>query len=158
MNLRNRKTAVLAGVAIVALVLVSVAVAAWMASGTGPGKGKSGLKALRVSQPAGDPAQLLVPGGDSQLALHVENQNARPVLVTAVSGAGVVTSDDEIACRGSAFVTFTNQASLGPQNLIVPANGSLDFFVDGLTMSSTAPDACQNRTFTVPVQVSGPMQ
>jgi hypothetical protein len=50
------------------------------------------------------------------------------------------------------------QTGLAPDNIVVPAGGSQEVFVDGLAMSSTAPDGCQNRTFSVPVRVDAAMQ
>lgn len=84
----------------------------------------------------------LFPGGTVQVPLTVENPNEEDIRVTllTVSVAGTSAS----ACSAS-YVQTTNYTGPG---FVVPGNGSAAISLP-VTMSHSAPDACQNVTFSL---------
>lgn len=146
----TRKTIVL--VALVGgLFVAGVATAAWLGTGAGSGSAKAtSFQDLTVS--GGTATAELYPGASNQhLFLHIVNPNPFAVTVTAVNnGAGSITADGGHASCTTTGVTFTNQTGL---SISVPANGSTDTSVNGVSMDNTSSTGCQGATFTVPVTV-----
>jgi hypothetical protein len=120
-------------------------------SGTGSAVPANGLVALTTTATAavGD---LLFPGSNSvPLSLKINNPGVLPVIINAVTANGAITSD-KTGCAGT-NVTFTPATNL---SITVAAGSSTTTSVAHLvSMSATAPNACQGATFTIPVTLSG---
>ena len=131
---------------------VSVAFAAWTSTGTGPTEAKS-LTAVALTVTARAATADLYPGftaGD--VYFSVANPNPYPVTLTTAT-FGAVTSSDTALCP-SLNVTVANATGL---SLLVPAGGAATAhtIIDKVTMLTTAPDGCQNKTFSIPVTLGG---
>lgn len=114
------------------------------AGGSGAGcvdRDSSEMACLKNFTIAGNTAGLF-PGGRVQLPLTVENPNQQDIRVTllTVSVAGTSAS----ACSGSNLQTTSYT---GP-GFVVPGDGSRTISLP-VTMSRSAPDACQNVTFSL---------
>jgi hypothetical protein len=150
---RTRKLLALA-VAGVLTMGIGVAYAAWTASGSGIGYAKaSSAQGLGTLDTSATTAATLYPGATGDVKLKIDNPNPYPVRITAVSGAGTITSDKGSACDSSTGVTFTNQTAL---TLDVPASSSGTFTLAGaVAMSNASDNSCQGAVFSIPVSLSG---
>jgi hypothetical protein len=82
----------------------------------------------------------------------VTNPNPFAVTVTAVTGAGAITSDKGAACNTSTGVTFTNTSGLSQA---VGAGATVTFSLAGkVAMSNASDNSCQGAVFTVPVTLT----
>src|SRR5258708_5910569 len=71
------------------------------------------------------------------------------VTITAVTGAGRITSDKGAACDAATGVTFTNTSGLSQA---VAAGATVSFSLAGrLAMSNASDNSCQGAVFTVPI-------
>ena len=96
---------------------------------------------------------LLVPGGTGDVYITVNNPNAYPVRLTAVTGNGTITASGGQGTCTTTAVTFTNQAPTS--NNTIAAGGSATFTFTGAVAMGTNPDnGCQGATFTIPVTVT----
>jgi hypothetical protein len=140
-----------------------VAYAYWAATGAGTATtGSATALPLGVSAVT-TPTASLYPGKTEDLGLLLSNQNPYPVSLTKLTAASV-TSSDPAACPASNVVlplpVTAALASGGyalPAPVAVPAGStavpaSLSGFI---TLTATAPDGCQARTFTVSLSFSG---
>jgi hypothetical protein len=150
----GRKRVGLVVLLLVVAVSASIAYAAWTASGSGSGYAKATTaQALSTLDASATTSATLYPGATGDVRLKIDNPNPYPVRVTAVTGAGTVTSDKGAACDASTGVAFTNQTGL---TLDVPASSSATFTLAGsVTMSNASDNSCQGALFTVPVTLSG---
>jgi hypothetical protein len=150
---RTRKLLALA-VAGVLTMGIGVAYAAWTASGSGIGYAKaSSAQGLGTLDTSATTAATLYPGATGDVKLKIDNPNPYPVRITAVSGAGTITSDKGSACDSSTGVSFTNQTAL---TLDVPASSSGTFTLAGaVAMSNASDNSCQGAVFSIPVSLSG---
>ncbi len=129
----------------------AVAYAAWSVTATGSSQAASAAAvSATVTAASGSPD--LYPGASGAVYFTVTNPNNFPVTFSSAT-FGAVVSSDETACP-AANVTATNQTSL---SIRVPANttsGTLSLSA-AVTMAATAPDGCQNKTFTLPTTLAG---
>jgi len=94
----------------------------------------------------------LYPGGTGDLYLHVTNSNPFPVTITAVTGAGTITSDKGAACNASTGVSFTSTSGLSQS---VAAGATVSFSLVGkVAMSNASDTTCQGAVFTIPVTLA----
>ena len=149
----KKKIMVLGAIALV-VIAAGVAYAAWTASGTGSGYAKAtSAQALGTIDVSASTAATLYPGATGDVKLKIDNPNPFPVRVTAVSGAGTITSDKGAACNASTGVTFTDQSGL---TLDVAASSNATFTLSGsVAMSNASDNSCQGAVFTIPVSLSG---
>jgi hypothetical protein len=131
-----------------------IAYAAWTASGSGLGYAKAttaqGLTTLDASATT---SASLYPGATGDVRLKINNPNPYPVRITAVTGAGTITSDKGAACNAATGVSFIDQTGL---TLDIPASNSATFTLSGsVTMSNASDNSCQGAVFTIPVTLSG---
>jgi hypothetical protein len=149
LSMRLRKAFVALAVVSGAAVATNVAFAAWTANGTGNGYAKSiTAQAVTTSSIAGS-AQLY-PGGKGDLKVTINNPNKYPVLVTQINnGATPIVSGDS-TCDSSNGVSFAAQTG----NWDVAANSSATVVLtNAVSMSNGSDNACQDKTFTVPVSI-----
>jgi hypothetical protein len=94
----------------------------------------------------------LYPGGTGAVKITVTNPNGFAVTVTAVSGAGTITSDKGASCNSSTGVTFTDTTGLSQ---VVGAGATATFSLAGkAALSNGSANACQGAIFTIPVTLS----
>jgi hypothetical protein len=84
----------------------------------------------------------LYPGGTVQLPLTVENPNQQDIRVTGLTVSVVGTSASSCAASNLRTTDYT-----GP-GFVVPGKGSRTISLP-VTMARSAPDACQNVTFSL---------
>ena len=142
----------------------TTAYAYWSAGGAGASQiGTQTAVALSVTAAAVAPGELY-PGATSDLGFSLANPNDYAVSLTTLTAAAA-TSDDEIGCPGATYLVLaepvaTALASDGyplSSPILVPAGhpatpGTLPGLV---TLSATAPDACQGVTFSVTLAFTG---
>jgi hypothetical protein len=149
----GKKTAAL--VATVATVVAAgAAFAAWSTSTSGDASAKAATAtALTLADASASTTGDLYPGGTGALKLKVANPNPFPVRVTAVTGNGAITSDTTGCNSTNHGVTFTDQTG---QTIDLAANAAAAVvtLAGAVQMSTSAANACQGATFTIPVTVT----
>jgi hypothetical protein len=155
-RLITRRRAITVALTIGAL-LTGVAFANWVATGTGSGKAYA-LTATASTVASDTGTSDLYPSSSftGDLFFTVDNPNPYPVKFTDAT-LGAVTSSNEAACP-AANVTTQNATGL---NITVPANtvsGVSRSVADVAKMSTTAPDGCQGKSFTVVLNLAGTQQ
>ncbi|MGZ5398147.1 MAG: hypothetical protein ACXWEI_22645, partial [Mycobacterium sp.] len=92
----------------------------------------------------------LYPGATGDLTFEVANPNSFPVVITAVSPNGAITSDGACAGTNVTFVAVTGlstavNANATAQSVTLPG---------AVSMVGNAANECQGATFTVPIAVA----
>jgi hypothetical protein len=134
------------------------AVAYWTTTGAGSGSADVGApQPVTVLAATATPSSLLVPGGTADLVLQLDNPNADPVRVVAVSQRGTTVTPVGATGSGTAC-TDTNTGVTVPSRtqLSIPVASGTDVTVhlaDGVAMSAASASGCQGATFRVPVDV-----
>jgi len=156
----KRTTAV--AVFVVASLAFAVAGLAYFAA-TGSGQGPAYLantQNLTVS-PASPSGSELYPGGSADIAATVHNPNAGPVHIHSFvldlsQGGGTGITDDKSPDCPASSVTFNGPAlhDGGLTDFVFPPGDTTLTLSNALTMSLSAPDACQGATFTVYLQAA----
>ncbi|HEX6761227.1 MAG TPA: hypothetical protein VF094_00360 [Gaiellaceae bacterium] len=152
---RTRLAVLLALIAV--LIAGGVTLGSW-AVGSDPGSGYakavSGTN-LTLNEASALTTAQLHPGGTGDVVVSVNNTNPFPVTVTAVNGAGTITSNKGVSCDAATGVTFAPQTP----NVTVPANTGLTPYVFTLagaaSMSNASDNSCQGAIFTIPVTLTG---
>ncbi|MDP9329881.1 MAG: hypothetical protein M3P11_04480 [Actinomycetota bacterium] len=143
-------SAVFVGVALAG----SLAFAAWTTGGSGSGYVAAGSEQdLTTLSVAASTTSLLYPTGSADVKVKINNPNTYNVLVTAInnSGTGSIVSGDA-TCDTSNGVSYTNQSG----TWTVPASGTLTVtLTNAAAMSNASVNACQGKTFTIPVALTG---
>jgi hypothetical protein len=142
-----------------------VAYAVWTATGSGSGAAKSAtaqaITVTAVTPGTGD----LYPGGTGAVAFTLTNANAYNTSFTKLTAASVTSSDNTGACAaGNVSITPAIATAISGGGYTLPsadaanAGGtpSATYTIPGLlTMSASAADGCQGRTFTVSLTLTG---
>ena len=151
-------------IAVVPVVLAggTAAYAYWSASGSGSATvGTTTAAAIGVSASATPPPGLY-PGRTVDLSVALSNSNSYPVSLTTLT-AVTISSSDPAGCPSST-ITLPSDVTTGlagsgyplPSPFAVPAGGQGTGTLSGLiTLSTSAPDACQGKTFTVSLSFTG---
>jgi hypothetical protein len=142
-------SAVFVGVALAG----SIAFAAWTTGGSGSGYVAAGSEVdLTTLSVAASTTSLLYPTGSADVKVKINNPNTYNVLVTAINNAtGSILSGDA-TCDTSNGVSYTNQSG----TWTVPASGTLTVtLTNAASMSNASVNACQGKTFTIPVALTG---
>jgi hypothetical protein len=114
--------------------------------GSGYAKALSAVDLTVLDASTSATAQLF-PGGTGDLYLQVTNSNPFPVTITAVTGAGTITSDKGAACNA-----FTSTSGLSQS---VAAGATVSFSLVGkVAMSNASDTTCQGAVFTIPVTLA----
>ena len=131
---------------------------AWLtATGSGDGSGSADVTMQDVTLTASTPSAKLYPGGSSAVAATISNPNASSAHVgsltldTTQGDQGYAVDGGHSGCVPKTHLTFT------PQNAgwTIVANGSLPVTLTGaVSMSASAPNACQGATFTIYLKAS----
>jgi hypothetical protein len=142
----------------------ATAYAYWTAAGSGVGQVPTATaETLAVTAVAPGPG-VLHPGATSDLTFSLSNPNGYDVSLTTLTAA-TLTSNNEAGCPGATFLvlptTVTTAIASGGYQLLtpiqVPARNAATpaTLPDLVTLSESAPDACQGVTFTVTLAFDG---
>ncbi len=142
----------------VLFISAGVATAAWTANGTGNGTAKA-ITAVSVTVTT-DTSQTadLYPGGPAgTLAFKVDNVNPYAITFTSMTPGAVTVDSSHSSCTPASYLTVTARTGL---SISVPANTptaspAARSVSSAVSMSSSAPDACQGAVFTIAVTLSG---
>jgi hypothetical protein len=140
--------------ALALLATAAVTLGSWaVGSSAGNGYAKAvTAQNLTLGDASASTTAQLYPGGTGDLWVKVTNPNAFPVTVTAVNGAGAITSDKGAACNASTGVTYTNTSGLSQS---VGVGATVTFSLAGkVAMSNASDNSCQGAIFTVPVTLT----
>jgi predicted ribosomally synthesized peptide with SipW-like signal peptide len=150
----TRRVLVLAAAAALVGVGAGTAYAYFTSSGSSTGSASTGtMQTVTITATAGSPNTALLPDGTGDVVLQVDNPNDFAVTLVSVIGSGAVGVDAEHSGCDPSVVTFTNQTGL---SISIPASAS-GYQVDlpgAAAMSSSASDACQGATFSIPVTIA----
>ncbi|HEX6761228.1 MAG TPA: hypothetical protein VF094_00365 [Gaiellaceae bacterium] len=141
----------LALAAVAVLLTATLTFGSWAVGSSGGNGYSRALTAQNVtlSDATASTTAQLYPGGTGGLWVKVTNPNSFPVTITAVNGAGAITSDQGAACNASTGVTFTGASGLGQA---VAGGATVVFSLPGtVAMSNASDNSCQGAIFTVPV-------
>jgi hypothetical protein len=158
------RAALLGVVAVPVLVSAGTAYAHWTTSGVGSGEAATGTGVtLSVTAP-GAVSEQLYPGAHGDLDFVVANPSSSAVRLTTLTSATVISSH-EPGCPGATSLLLAqavNEAlAMGsyalPDDIVVPAGSvaSAASLEDLVTLSASAPDACQGASFAVTLTFTG---
>jgi hypothetical protein len=131
----------------------SSALGYWKAQGAGSGTASTGTTSIVSLSPGAGSADL-VPGGTGQVTTVAQNPTATPLHLQSLAldttrGTGGFGFDSGHTSCGASSLTFATQTN-GTTGWTAAANASTTIQLPGsLTLSSTAPSACQGATVTV---------
>ena len=144
--------------------LGTTAHAYWSAAGAGAGQVGTQTAVPLALTAASAVSDALHPGATGDLAFSVANPNAYAVSLTTLTAA-TVTSSDGAGCPGATSLLLPGPVTTAlaadgyqlPTPITVPAGhpATAASLPDLVTLSPTAPDACQGVTFTVTLAFSG---
>jgi hypothetical protein len=150
----TRRVLALAAAAALVGVGAGAAYAYLTGSGSGSGSASTGtMQTVTITATAGSPTTPLLPDGTGDVVLQVDNPNGFAVTLVSVIGSGTISADSEHSGCNPSVVTFTNQTGL---SVSIPASSS-GYQVDlagAASMSSSAANACQGATFSIPVTIA----
>jgi hypothetical protein len=149
----SKKIAASVSIVAAGTLVAGIAFAAWTATGDGSGSAKSGQSTAVSTVATSAVTSLLYPTGSADVKVNVHNSNPYAVTVTAINNAagGSILSGDG-TCDASNGVTFTNTPVV--TGGVVGAGLSAEFILTGAAhMSNLSVDACQNKSFSIPVTV-----
>jgi hypothetical protein len=152
-NTKLAKRVTIASIGVGVLMAATIAFAAWTTNGTGSGYVAAGSEQdLTTLSVAASTTSLLYPNGSADVTVKINNPNPYKVLVTQINnGSGSITSGNG-TCDASNGVSFANQSG----SWTVPATGTLTVtLTNAASMSNASVDACQAKTFTVPIALTG---
>jgi hypothetical protein len=146
----------------VVLLAGSAAHAWWTSTGSGSAQVGAATAAPLVVTASTVPSGLLHPGASTDLRFALTNPNAYTVELTTLT-AVTVTSSKQSSCPGTHLVlpaaVVTALAGSGyplPDAVVVPPGpATASVLADLVTLSASAPDACQGVQFTVSLTFSG---
>jgi hypothetical protein len=95
----------------------------------------------------------LYPGGTADVMLQLKNPNPFPIVVTGIRQDGAVTVSGDAKCTAdNAAITVPTATAL---SVVVAASTTADVHVPrGAAMGVDSANACQSRTFRIPVVVT----
>jgi hypothetical protein len=148
----SKKLAASVSIVAAGTLAAGVAFAAWTASGSGSGTAQA-TSAVALTTEAATNAADLYPGATVALNIKIKNDNPYPVRVTEVNlGTGSILSGDS-ACDLGNGVSYASQTGL---TFDIAAGASTSFSVpSSVHMSNSSANACQGKTFTIPVNLVG---
>ncbi|MCW2545443.1 MAG: hypothetical protein JWM40_2995 [Frankiales bacterium] len=146
------------------LVSAGTAYAHWTSSGVGSAEAATAIGVtLSVTASPAEPAQLY-PGAHGDIAFVVANPTSSAVRLTALTAATVISSH-EAGCPGATSLLLDQAVSEAlavgsyalPDDIVVPAGSvaSAASMEDLVTLSASAPDACQGASFAVTLTFTG---
>jgi hypothetical protein len=148
---RRRKAVVAVYTAAALIATGGVGYAVWSASGSGPGAAAA-ISAQPLVVVAGTTTPDLYPGATGDVFFSVTNPNPYNVEVDAATLSSIDGTSDDPNCPGTNFTlnggSVTAVTINAEQTAAVTVTG-------GITMETTAPDACQGVTVDVFGSVSG---
>jgi hypothetical protein len=149
----SRRSTVLGGAGLAVLGVTSaVAYAAWSVSATGSSQATSGTPTVGVVAVA-TPTASLYPGGSTPVYFTVTNPNSFPVTYNAITFGTVTVAGDQTTCDPATYIITS------PPSVSIPLAANTTSTVQtpagAITLSTSAPDTCQGRTFTVATSLSG---
>jgi hypothetical protein len=150
---RTRAVIVLGVIAL--LIASSAALAAWLTTGSGTGKAKLGqLQTFTIADATNAPTKTCTPGGTCDLAVKITGTSG-PLTITSVAPNGTPSNPAGTAGCASSSQSGIAVRSLSGLSVAVPAGGGDNIIIpDAVSLASTAPDACQGTTWSLPATVS----
>jgi hypothetical protein len=158
LSARRRRIGLIVVVTLGALIAAASALAYWRTAGAGTGSGAT-ASVQTITLSPGTPTAALYPGGQSDVALTVDNPNAVTLKIgslslSAAQGTGGFAVDSGHATCATAALSFTTQTNGGAGWSVPPRVGSTDgsLSIDlgsAVAMSTSAAGACQGASFTV---------
>jgi hypothetical protein len=158
----KRASAVL-GTAVVATLSAGIAGAVWTSptgSGNSSATGYTAVAANITAQSTNDnsaAAKSLYPGASVTNTVTITNPNPYPIVVTDITQGAGNSASGSCAAGTVNFATRTNSSGLpqsGGTTTAIAANGGTGTYDVVVTMASTADNACQGLTFTLPATVA----
>lgn len=148
---RSRKPFVAGLTAVLVVAAGGAGYAAWSATATGSSESRS-LTAVTATVTVSTGSADLYPGVSGDVHFTITNPNDYPVVFTSAD-LGTVVSDDETACPAGNVTVHDKTGLLLP--VAAGATTAPLFLADAVTLSSTALDGCQGRTFVVTTTLTG---
>lgn len=158
LSARRRRIGLIVAVVVGTMIAAASALAYWTTAGTGTGAGTT-ASVQTITLSPGTPTAGLYPGGQSDVALTVDNPNAVSLKIGSLSlstaqGTGGFAVDSGHATCSTAALSFTTQTNGGAGWSVPPKVGSTDgsLSIDlgsAVAMSTSAGGACQGASFTV---------
>lgn len=143
---------------VVALLVISgIAFAVWSANGTGSGNAKA-LTAATVTVNATTGAADLYPGGSGKVWFSLTNSNPYAVTLNSLTAASVTGVSGGIGGSPACATTDLSLAALpisGGWTEAANSTSAAQSVETLVTMNSSAPDACQDATFTLSLTFTG---
>lgn len=150
----KRRTRALVGTAVFATVgLGSGTASAYFTATAHTGSGSAAtasVPSITTSSPTLSAS--LYPGATVDLTVTITNHSTQSWKVTGLVANGNATGGGG-SCTAS-FVSVASSPTFTPTT-IAAGNSTTMTFTKAVTMSSSAPNTCQNQSFTVPVSVTG---
>jgi hypothetical protein len=122
--------------------------------GSGSGVGNVGTaKGVSVVAATGTVTNKLYPGASGDLSVTLNNPNSVAVKITSLSaGTGSVTGSGGLGTCTTTGVSVNAQSGL---SISVSPGGSVSVTIpNGVTMSSSSDNGCQDATFQVPLSIT----
>lgn len=155
-TLRLRQTQLVVALMVVVGVLgigSGLAFAYFKSNGTGTGSSSTGSP-LAVSVAAATAANDLYPGLHGTVKFTLKNTNSFTANFTSVTGA-TVTSGNPIGCPASNIIVAALPLTITEITVLSGQTTGTQTISTLISMSSTAPNACQGAAFTVSLTLSG---
>lgn len=152
MRIRHTRKIVISAVAVFVGLGIGVAAALWSSTGTGAGRAEA-RTAVNVTVTAATGTADLYPGfADGDLYFTLTNTNPYPITFTAAD-AGAITSSNPTGCPAS-LVTVDDASGLALE-VDAADTSATESIADVVSLSSTAPDACQGVSFSIALTLTG---
>jgi hypothetical protein len=150
---RRRFAPVVVGVVLGAGVIATgTAYAYWGSTGTGSGTAGAAASSSNVVTGTATASGLTPVGAGATVnasAIYTNTGTASATVISVAQG-GTIT-DNMTGCPGSSITFNTTTTS---KAVAAGSTSSADVLANAVTMSSTAPSACQGATFTIPLTLT----
>lgn len=149
------------GITLAALILaftgVGIGWAAWTTQGTGSGSARAITPVtVTVTTDTGQTADLYPGAPAGALHFRVDNANPYPVTFTSMTPGTVTVDSAHSGCAaGNVTVAARTGLSISVPANTPPASAIARSVASAVTMSPSAPDACQGAVFTIVVTLNG---
>jgi hypothetical protein len=142
------------GVVVGILAALGIAFAAWTGTGTGSGTAKSITVTGVTVNPNGTGTADLYPGAAGDVYFTLTNNNPYNITFTSMT-PGTLSTTNPVGCPADPNITVDTVPS--GLSLVAPANSTSGVLKieDVVHMDSGALDACQSKSFDIPLTLTG---